>query len=292
MVSRLKLGLPKGSLQEATIKMFKKAGFSVSVSERSYIPRIDDDEIEPVLLRAQEMSRYVEDGVLDAGLTGSDWIAENASDVVKVSELVYAKTGMTKVRWVLAVKNDSDIKSIRDLKGKRIATELVNFTKAYLKKKGVNCEVEFSWGATEVKVAEGLVDGIVELTETGSSLRAHNLKIVETICESATQLIANKKSWQDKWKRKKIENITLLLKGALLAEDKVGVKMNVPKASLKKVLAILPAMKTPTISELSQSGWVAVETIIDEKTVRALIPKLKDSGAQGIIEYPLNKVIY
>jgi len=289
---KLKLGLPKGSLQEATFKMFAKAGFNVSVSSRSYIPNIDDEEISPMLLRAQEMSRYVESGLLDVGITGNDWILENNSKVIKVAELLYAKAGANPVRWVVAVGADSKINKPKDLKGKRIATELVNVTKQYLAKNKIKAEVEFSWGATEIKVGANLVDAIVELTETGSSLKAHNLRIVDTVCQSTTQLIANKKSWQDKWKRKKIENIALLLKGALLAEGKVGLKMNVPKKDLKKVLAILPAMKKPTISTLSQPEWLDVDTIIDEKIVRVLIPKLKEAGAQGIIEYPLNKVIY
>ena len=289
---KLKLGLPKGSLQEATIKMFAKAGFNVSVSSRSYIPSVDDEEISPMLLRAQEMSRYVENGLLDAGITGNDWILENNSDVVRVAELVYAKTGTTPVRWVIAVPNGSKINKVKDLNGKSIATELVSVTKQYLAKNKVKADVEFSWGATEVKVSAGLVDAIVELTETGSSLKANNLRIVETICQSTTQLIANKKAWKDTWKRKKIENIALLLKGALLAEGKVGLKMNVPKKDLKKVLSLLPAMKNPTISTLSDSNWLDVDTIIDEKVVRVLIPKLKEAGAQGIIEYPLNKVIY
>ena len=291
-MKKLKIGLPKGSLQEATIKMFKKAGFNLSVSQRSYFPSVDDEELEPVLLRAQEMSRYVEEGILDCGLTGNDWILENDSDVVKVADLAYAKQSISPVRWVLAVPQNSKIKKISDLKGKRIATELVNATKNFLKKNKVKADVEFSWGATEVKVGSGLVDAIVELTETGSSLRANNLRIVATVCVSTTQLIANKKAWKDSWKKDKLENISMLLKGALLAEQKVGLKMNVARANLKKVLTILPAMKKPTISTLSNSGWYDVDTVIDEKTVRLLIPRLKKAGAQGIIEYPLNKVIY
>lgn len=291
-MSILKIGLPKGSLQEATFKLFKKAGFSISGSERSYFPSVDDPELEPVLLRAQEMSRYVEQGILDCGITGNDWVLENGSDVVRVEELTYAKQSLNPVRWVLAVPEKSNIKSIRDLKGKRIATELVNFTKNYLKNKKVKAEVEFSWGATEAKVYSGLVDAIVELTETGSSLRAHNLKIVETLCTSTTQLIANRKSWKDAWKKSKIEKIAILLKGAIAAEEKVGLKMNIKESDLKKVLNLLPAMRRPTISRLSVKGWVAVETIIDEKQVRELIPRLKSAGAEGIIEYPLNKVIY
>ena len=288
---KLKLGLPKGSLQEATVRMFKKAGFNVGISERSYFPSIDDDEIECILFRAQEMSRYVEDGILDVGITGNDWIQENGSNVVRVAELIYAKQSMRPVRWVLAVPEDSKIKSVKGLQGKSVATELVNVTKKFLKKNKVKADVEFSWGATEVKAKIG-VDAIVEVTETGSSLRANNLREVCTICESTTQLIANRKSWMIPWKRDKIENLAMLLKGAILAEEKVGLKMNAQKKDLKGVLALLPALKKPTIAPLTDPGWVDVETIIDEKTVRHLIPKLKKAGAQGIIEYPLNKVIY
>jgi len=288
---KLKLGLPKGSLQEATVRMFKKAGFSVGISERSYFPSIDDDEIECILFRAQEMSRYVEDGILDCGITGNDWILDNGSKVVKVAELIYAKQSMRPVRWVLAVPESSKIKKVKDLNGKRIATELVNVTKAYLKKQKVKADVEFSWGATEVKAALG-IDAIVEVTETGSSLRANKLREVLTICESTTQLIANRKSWFDPWKRSKMENMALLLKGAIAAEEKVGLKMNVSKRDLKSVLRLLPAMKKPTISNLSDPEWFDVDTIIDEKVVKYLIPQLKRAGAQGIIEYPLNKVIY
>lgn len=291
-MSKLKIGLPKGSLQEATFKLLKKAGFSISASERSYFPSVDDPELEPVLLRAQEMSRYVEGGILDCGITGNDWVLENASDVIRVTELMYAKQSLNPVRWVLAVPSGSSIRKVSDLKGKRIATELVNVTKAYLKKRKINAEVEFSWGATEAKAYSGLVDAIVELTETGSSLKAHNLRIVETLCISTTQLVANKKSWKDSWKRSKMEKIAILLKGAISAEEKVGLKLNVSQKNLKKVLGILPAMRRPTISNLSVPGWVAVETIIDEKQVRELIPRLKEAKAEGIIEYPLNKVIY
>jgi len=289
----LKIGLPKGSLQEATFKMFKKAGFNVtSSSERSYFPSIDDAGIEPVLLRAQEMSRYVQDGALDCGITGNDWILENKSDVVKITDLVYAKQSLNKVRWVLAVPQGSGIRSIKGLRGKRIATELVNVTKDYFKDNKVKVEVEFSWGATEVKVSAGLVDAIVELTETGRSLRANKLVEIATICESTTQFIANKNAYKDKWKRSKMEQLTLLLKGAIAAEEKVGLKMNVKKQDLKKVIERLPALKKPTVSGLSEGGWFAVETVIDERIVRVLIPELKKAGAQGIIEYPLNKVIY
>ncbi|MBP7056006.1 MAG: ATP phosphoribosyltransferase [Candidatus Omnitrophica bacterium] len=290
-IKKLKLGIPKGSLQEATVRMFKKAGFYLGVSDRSYFPSIDDEEIECVLFRAQEMSRYVDDGILDAGITGNDWILENNSKVARVAELIYAKQSNRPVRWVLAVPQDSKIKSVKDLAGKSIATELVNVTKAYLRKNKVKANVEFSWGATEVKTAIG-VDAIVEVTETGSSLRANKLREVATVCTSTTQLIANRKSWEDPWKRSKIENLALLLKGAILAEDKVGLKMNVRKKDLKSVLGILPAMKKPTISNLTDPDWVDVDTIIDEKVVKYLIPQLKRAGAHGIIEYPLNKVIY
>ncbi|MGA2775604.1 MAG: ATP phosphoribosyltransferase [Candidatus Omnitrophota bacterium] len=289
----LKLGLPKGSLQESTFKIFKKAGFNVNLpSERSYFPSIDDVEIEPVLLRAQEMSRYVQDGALDCGITGNDWILENKSDVVRVTDLIYAKQGLNKVRWVLAVPQDSGIKSVKQLNGKRVATELVNVTKDYFAKNKVKVEIEFSWGATEVKVSAGLVDAIVELTETGRSLRANKLTEIATLCESTTQFIANKTSYKDAWKKAKIGEIALLLKGAISAEEKVGLKMNVRKGDLNKVLAKLPALKKPTISGLSEGGWLAIETIIDERVVRTLIPELKKAGAEGIIEYPLNKVIY
>ena len=289
---KLKLGLPKGSLQESTFKMFGKAGYKVSVGSRSYFPYVDDPEIEAVLIRAQEMSRYVEDGVLDCGITGEDWIQENGSDIQKVEELVYAKTGMNKVRWVLAVPNSSPIQSVKDLQGKRVATELKGFTEKYLKSTGVTADVEFSWGATEAKVATGLVDAIVELTETGSSLKANNLRIVETLCYSTTQFISNKKAWTDPAKKRKMQHIAMLLIGAIQAEAKVGLKMNVADANLQKVVSLLPSMKTPTISKLATGGWSDVDTIIDEKIVRDLIPKLKEAGAEGIIEYPLNKVIY
>ncbi len=289
----LKLGLPKGSLQEATFKMFKKAGFNVSVpSERSYFPSIDDPEIEVVLLRAQEMSRYVEDGALDCGITGNDWILENKSRIVRVSDLTYAKQSLNKVRWVLAVPENSNIKSLKDLAGKRIATELVNVTTEYFRKNKVKVEVEFSWGATEAKVNSGLVDAIVELTETGRSLRANKLAILDTLCESTTQFIANKQANKDSWKKEKMEQIAVLLKGAIAAEEKVGLKMNVKKSDLNRVISVLPALRKPTISGLTEEDWCAVETIIDEKVVRTLIPQLKNAGAQGIIEYPLNKVIY
>ncbi|MFH1190939.1 MAG: ATP phosphoribosyltransferase [Candidatus Omnitrophota bacterium] len=289
----LKLGLPKGSLQESTFKMFKKAGFNVNLpSSRSYVPSIDDPQIQPVLLRAQEMSRYVQDGALDCGITGNDWILENKSDVVRITDLTYSKQSLNKVRWVLAVPQNSGIKKVKDLNGRRVATELVGVTKEYFKKNKIKVEVEFSWGATEAKVSGGLVDAIVELTETGSSLRANKLVEIATLCESTTQFIANKDSCKDNWKKVKMEQIALLLRGAIAAEEKVGLKMNVKKENLQKVIAKLPALKKPTISGLSDDGWFAIETIIDEKVVRILIPELKAAGAQGIIEYPLNKVIY
>ncbi len=291
-MAKLRLGVPKGSLQEATFKVFEKAGFKIVASGRSYFPSIDDVEIEPVLLRAQEMSRYVQDGFLDCGITGADWILENGSDVVSIEELVYAKQTATKVRWVLAVPEKSAIHSAKDLQGKRIATELVNVTKNYLKAHKVTADVEFSWGATEAKVADGLVDAVVELTETGSSLRAHKLRIVTTVCESTTQFIANKKAVKDPWKKAKMDQICMLLKGAITANNMVGLKMNVEKKNFKKVLDLLPSLKDPTVSNLNRANWFAVEIVIDEGTVRTLIPKLKNVGAQGIIEYPLNKLIY
>ncbi|MFH2138419.1 MAG: ATP phosphoribosyltransferase [Candidatus Omnitrophota bacterium] len=286
----LKLGLPKGSLQEATIRMLKKAGFSISVSSRSYFPYIDDVEIETVLLRAQELPRYIENGVLDCGITGADWVLENNAKVKVVANLMYAKQGMNPVRWVLAVPNNSNIKSVRGLQGKLIATELVNVTKHYLKKNKVKAEVEFSWGSTEAKVPR-LVDAIVELTETGSSLRANNLKIIDTICQSTTQLIANKAAWNDHWKQDKIENIAMLLEGAIRAEEKVGLKLNVSENKLKKILSIIPSMKNPTISMLTRPGWYAIEIVADEKVVRELIPRLKKAGAEAIFEYNLTKVV-
>ncbi|OGX17429.1 MAG: ATP phosphoribosyltransferase [Omnitrophica WOR_2 bacterium RBG_13_44_8b] len=286
----LKLGLPKGSLQEATFKMFKKAGFNVTVSERSYFPSIDDPEIEPVLLRAQEMPRYVETD-LDCGITGEDWIKENNSRVIRIAELIYAKQSLRPVRWVVAVPKDSPIKGIKDLKGKQIATELVNVTKKFLNKNKIKADVEFSWGATEVKVAQGLVDAIVELTETGRSLEANKLRIIDTVCESTTQFIANPRSWKDSWKKNKMEQIKVLLQGAIAAEEKVGLKMNVNKSDLNKIIALLPALKNPTVSNLSKAGWLAVETVIDESVARTLVPALKKAGATGIIEYSLNKVI-
>jgi ATP phosphoribosyltransferase len=287
----LKLGLPKGSLQEATRRLFDKAGFKIAIGERSYFPVIDDAEISPVLLRAQEMSQYVEQGVLDCGITGNDWISENNSHVQHVTELVYAKKRLAPVKWVLAVPESSRAKSVKDLGGKRIATELVRVTRKYLERKKVRAAVEFSWGATEAKAATGLVDAIVELTETGTSLRTHNLRIIDVVCTSVTELIANRNSWKDTWKREKIKNIALLLKGAIASEEMVGLKMNLPDKNLPDIVRILPAMRKPTVSQLSGKGWLALETIVDEKTVRDLIPRLKKAGAEGIIEYSLNKVI-
>ncbi|MEK6581653.1 MAG: ATP phosphoribosyltransferase, partial [Nitrospirota bacterium] len=281
----LKIGIPKGSLQESTLKLFRKAGYHITVSSRSYYPSFDDAEVEAMLIRAQEMARYVEDGILDCGLTGKDWILEQNADVHEVAELIYAKEGLRPVKWVIAVPNDSKIKSVKGLNGKRIATELVGFTKRYLKSKGIKAEVDFSWGATEVKPPY-LADAIVELTETGTSLKANNLRIVETILESSTRFISNKKAWQDKWKRQKMQNIVMLLKGALSAEEKVGLKMNVSEKSFRRVMSLLSAMHSPTISALSDKGWYALEVIIAEKTVRDIIPKLKMAGATGIVEYP------
>ena len=287
---KLKLGIPKGSLENATLDLFRRAGFNISTSSRSYFPSIDDPEIECMLIRAQEMARYVEDGVLDAGLTGRDWVAENNADVQVVADLIYAKQSFGKVRWVLAVPESSAIHSVRDLEGKTVATELVATTKRYLEANGVTAKVEFSWGATEVKPPE-LADAIVEVTETGSSLRANKLRIVETVLESNTQLIANTTAWADAWKRGKLEDIRMLLESAINALGKVGMLLNVRKDDLPKVLDILPALKRPTISTLSDPEWVALNTILDESTVRTIIPRLKHAGAQGIVEYPLNKIV-
>jgi len=286
----LNIGLPKGSLQESTLKLFRKAGFTISVGSRSYIPTIDDPELSGLLIRAQEMARYVQDGILDLGLTGRDWVLEQNAKVREVCPLLYSKGGLRPVRWVVAVPNDSPIRRIEDLAGKRIATELVQYTRRFLRERGIEAQVEFSWGATEVK-APRLADAIVELTETGSTLRANNLRIVDTVLESTTVLIANRESWKNPWKRRKIETIEMLLAGALRAEEKVGVKMNVKSADLKGLLKVLPAMQNPTVSSLSEAGWFSLEVIVDEKTVRELIPILKKMGASGIVEYPLNKVI-
>ena len=287
----LRIGLPKGSLQDATIEKMAKAGYNISISSRSYIPYVDDPEMEIRMIRAQEISRYVEHGYLDCGITGYDWIQENGSKVHEVGEFQFSKVTRQPARWVLAVPEDSPIKSVKDLQGKRIATEVVNLTKKYLRRHKVKAEVEFSWGATEVKAHE-LVDAIVEITETGSSLRANNLRIVDTLLHSTPRLIANHTSWKESWKRQKIETLALLLRGALEAEAKVGLKMNIAQKNLQNLLKTLPALRNPTISHLSLEGWVAVETIIDEHIVRELIPALKSAGAEGIIEYPLNKVVY
>ena len=287
---KLKLGIPKGSLENATIDLFRRAGFQITTSSRSYFPSIDDPEIECMLIRAQEMARYVEDGILDAGLTGRDWIQENEADVVPVADLIYAKQSFGKVRWVLAVPESSPFRTVHDLGGKIIATELVATTKRYLEKHGVKAKVEFSWGATEVKPPV-LADAIVEVTETGSSLRANNLKIIDTVMESNTQLIANKASWEDPKKRRKLEDIRMLLDGAINALGKVGLMLNVHKDNLTAVLAVLPALKRPTISHLSDDEWLAVNTILDETTVRDIIPRLKQAGGEGIVEYPLNKIV-
>lgn len=286
----LKLGIPKGSLQEATLRLFQKAGYRIRVGSRAYVPSIDDPEISGLLIRSQEMARYVEDEVLDAGICGRDWVMENNAKVEEICELKYSKATNNPIRWVVAVPNDSKIKSIKQLKGKRIATELVGYTQRFLKKQGIKADVEFSWGATEVKPPV-LADAIVELTETGSSLRANNLRIVDTIMESVTVLVANKRAVKDPWKRKKIENIAMLLQGAITAEDKVGLKMNVPQPKLQTVLAKLPALHAPTVSALTNQEWVSVEVILDEKVVRDIIPEIKRAGASGIVEYPLNKVI-
>lgn len=287
----LRLGLPKGSLQEATIEKMGKAGFNISVSSRSYTPYVDDEELEIRLIRAQEISRYVEHGYLDCGITGYDWIQENNSKVHEVGEFQFSKATRQSARWVLAVPEHSPIKSVKDLQGKRIATEVVNLTRRYLRQHKVTAEVEFSWGATEIKAHE-LVDAIVDVTETGSSLRANKLRIVDTLLSSTPRLIANRAAWKNAWKRRKIQTLALLLRGALDAETKVGLKMNIAQKNMTRLLQSLPALRNPTISQLGQKGWVAVETIIDKHIVRELIPALKAAGAEGIIEYPLNKVVY
>jgi ATP phosphoribosyltransferase len=287
---KLKLGIPKGSLENATIDLFRRAGFNITTSSRSYFPAIDDPEMECMLIRAQEMARYVEDGILDAGLTGLDWVAEVGADVVPVADLVYAKQSFGKVRWVLAVPEASAFHSVKDLNGKIIATELVATTRRYLESNGVQAKVEFSWGATEVKPPE-LADAIVEVTETGSSLRANKLRIIETVLESNTQLIANKQSWADEWKRGKLNDLKLLLDGAISALGKVGLMLNVHRDNLEAVIGVLPALKRPTVSHLSDGEWLAVNTILDESTVRNIIPRLKQAGGEGIVEYPLNKIV-
>jgi len=286
----LKLGIPAGSLQEATAELFRRAGYKITFSSRSYYPTIDDAEIECLLIRAQEMARYVADGVLDAGLTGHDWIVETGADVHEVKELIFSKVSRRPVRWVLAVPNDSPIHSAKDLQDKRIATEAVGLTSAYLQKHGVTAKVEFSWGATEVKPPK-LVDAIVEVTETGSSLRANNLRIVDDVIQSTPRLIANHQAYADDWRRQKIDDIALMLEGAMAAEGKVGLMMNLPREKLAKVLSLLPALQKPTISDLADADWVDVNTIVDESVVRHIIPRLKAAGARGIVEYPLNKII-
>lgn len=288
---KLRLGLPKGSLQEATFGLFERAGYRFRLSSRSYFPSTDDEEIEAMLVRAQEIARYVAEGVFDAGLTGKDWIVETGADVHEVLDLCYSKQSLRPCRWVLAVPESSNVQSVRDLEGKKIATEVVNLTQAYLARHGVRAEVEFSWGATEVKTPD-LVDAIVEVTETGASLAANKLRIVDEVLVTTPRLIANKSSWQDEWKRRKIENIALLLQGALNAEGRVGLKLNCPRDRVPEILAILPALRRPTISCLAEEDWVALETILQEAEVRSMIPQLKRAGASGIIEYPLNKVIY
>jgi len=296
-VTELKLGLPKGSLEQATIDLLKKSGWKISASSRSYFPSVDDETLRCSLARPQEMSRYVESGTLDAGITGKDWTQENQSDVIVVTEMVYSKVSFRPTRWVIAVPHESPIKVIKDLKGKRVATEMVNFTKRYFAERNIPVEVEFSWGATEAKAAEGLVDAIVEVTETGTTIRAHGLKIIGELMESCPQLIANKVAWNDPWKREKIEQIKMLLQGALAAEAKVGIKLNVAEADLEKVIELIPSITAPTIATLYPSAnlkgvkWFSIESVIDERQVRDLIPKLIQNGAVGIIEYPLNKII-
>ncbi len=291
MSDKLKLGIPKGSLESATIALFKRSGWTINVNGRSYFPEINDNDVECAICRAQEMSRYVENGTLDAGLTGKDWIAENSSDVHVVSDLVYSKVSARPARWVLAVAYDSQIKKLEDLEGKKITTELVEFTKRYFKERDINVSVEFSWGATEAKVVSGLADAIVEVTETGSTIKAHGLRIIHELMQTNTRLIANHESWKNSKKRDKIEQIALLLKGALRAEKLVGLKMNVPETSLAKIVSLLPSLNAPTVSPLYQSKWFSVETVAGSDIIRDLIPELLRNGAEGIIEYPLNKVV-
>jgi len=291
MITPLKLGIPKGSLQKATFALFKRSGWTINVNDRSYFPEINDDTIECAICRAQEMSRYVQDGTLDAGLTGKDWIAENSSDIHVVADLVYSKVSARPARWVLAVPYDSPIQTLEDLKGKKISTELLAFTKRYFQGRGIPVDVEFSWGATEAKVVSGLADAVVEVTETGSTIKAHGLRIIHELMQTNTQLIANHRAWEDPHKREKIEQIALLLKGALLGEKMVGIKMNVPENKLDQVIKRLPSLNAPTIASLYQSDWFSVETVVDTGVVRDLIPELLKEGAEGIIEYPLNKVI-
>lgn len=287
----LKLGIPKGSLEENTVDIFKKAGWRITYDSRSYFPDIDDPEMTCSLVRAQEISRYIEDGTLDLGLTGIDWIMENESDIVVVQDLIYSKVSLRQARWVLVVRNDSPCQKIEDMEGKKISTELVNFTKKYFADKKINVQVEFSWGATEAKVVEGLVDAVVEVTETGSTIKANKLRIIHELMKTNTQLIANRAAWNDPWKRKKIEQIKTMLVGSLQAMGKVGLKMNVSKKNLEKVMSLIPSLKAPTVSTLSSTDWFAIESIVDAKGTRELIPRLLEEGAQGIIEYPLNKVV-
>ena len=288
---KLKLGIPKGSLESNTVELFKRAGWRISYDSRSYFPDIDDEDISCTLVRAQEMSKYVEDGTLDTGLTGKDWIMENNSDIVVVQDLIYSKTSPREARWVLVVREDSPISSLEDLEGKKISTELVNFTRKYFEDKNINVHVEFSWGATEAKVVEGLVDAIVEVTETGSTIRANKLRIIRELMKTNTQLIANHGAWEDPWKRRKIEQIRILLNGSLGAMGKVGLKLNVSRANLERIVLLLPSLKAPTISSLHSDDWFAVETVVGKNAVRDLIPLLQEAGAEGIIEYSLNKVI-
>ncbi len=291
MTEKLKLGIPKGSLQNATIELFRRSGWKINVNGRSYFPEIDDKKIECAICRAQEMSRYVENGTLDAGLTGKDWIAENDSDIHVVADLVYSKVSERQARWVIAVPYDSPAKAIEDLKGKKVATEMVKFTEKYFSQRGIDVDVEFSWGATEAKVVSGLVDAIVEVTETESTIKAHGLRIIHELMKTNTQLIANHNAWKDPFKREKIGQIALLLKGALLGNKMVGIKMNVPQKSLDKIISLLPSLNAPTVAHLHESDWVSVESVVDKNFVRDLIPELLKKGAEGIIEYPLNKVI-
>ncbi len=290
-MKKLRLGIPKGSLEVSTVDLFKRAGWRITYDSRNYFPDIDDEEITCILVRAQEMSRYVEEGVLDLGLTGRDWIIENESEVVTIQDLIYSKTSTRQARWVLVVREDSDIQTLDDMKGRRISTELVNFTKKYFRERNIDVHVEFSWGATEAKVVEGLVDAIVEVTETGSTIRANKLKIIHELMKTNTQLIANREAWEDPWKRQKIDQIKTLLNGSLQAMGKVGLKLNVARENLGRVILLLPSLKAPTISGLYSEEWLAVETIVDTSIVRDLIPLLKEAGAEGIIEYALNKVI-
>lgn len=290
-MDKLKLGIPKGSLQNATIALFKRSGWKINVNGRSYFPEINDETIECAICRAQEMSRYVESGTLDVGLTGKDWIAENESDIQVVTDLVYSKVSARPARWVLAVPYGSGIQTLADLQGKKIATEMINFTKKYFQERGIDVKVEFSWGATEAKVVSGLADAIVEVTETGSTIRAHGLEIIHELMQTNTRLIANHEAWQDANKREKIEQIALLLKGALLGEKLVGLKMNVPQTAVETIVSLLPSLNAPTVASLYNSDWFSVETVVDSSVVRDLIPQLLKNGAEGIIEYPLNKIV-